>query len=198
MIFVDFSKAYDLVPRNMLFSVLKRLGCGAAMLGVIVAMYSITQNVLGTAIITTIIGVRQGSPTSCLLFILYVNDLIKLLKEACQPDGFLSWLHLLMLMHDTVLLATDRENIVRKCNLLIQFCNKYGMIVNESKTKLMVINGNINDKQPIVVNNLSITHADSYIYLDSPFSSDGSLSTAIKLHVQAKMGHFHNFCCIPK
>ena len=110
MTFVDFSKAYDLVPRNMLFLVLKRLGCGAAMLSVLVAMYNVTQSVIGTAIITTAIGVRQGSPTSCLLFILYVNDLIKLIKETCEPDGFLSWLHLLMLMDDTVLLATSRES----------------------------------------------------------------------------------------
>ena len=112
--FVDFSKAYDLVPRNMLFSVLKRLGCGVVMLGAINAMYSVTQSVIGTAIITTVIGVRQGSPTSCLLFILYVNDLIKLLKDTCEPDSFLSWLHLLMLMDDTVLLATSRVNIIKK------------------------------------------------------------------------------------
>ena len=137
MTFVDFSKAYDLVPRHMLFSVLKRLGCGAAMLSVLVAMYSITQNVIGTAVITTVIGVRQGSPTSCLLFILYVNDLIKLIKETCEPDGFLSWLHLLMLMDDTVLIATNREKLIKKVTLLIQFCKKYGMVINESKTKLI-------------------------------------------------------------
>ncbi len=29
-------------------------------------------------------------PTSCLLFIIYVNDLIKMVKENCEPDGFLS------------------------------------------------------------------------------------------------------------
>ena len=103
--FIDFSKAYDLVPRHILFSVLKRLVCGAVMLSVIIAMYSVTQNIIGTAIITTIIGVRQGSPTSCFLFILYVNDLVKLIKDTCEDDGFLSWLHLLVLMDDTVLLA---------------------------------------------------------------------------------------------
>ena len=65
--FVDFSKAYDLVPRHMLFSVLKRLGCGAVMLSTIIAMYSVTQSIVGTAVITTAIGVRQGSPTSCFL-----------------------------------------------------------------------------------------------------------------------------------
>ena len=121
--------------------------------------------VIGTAIITTAIGVRQGSPTSCLLFILYVNDLIKLIKETCEPDGFLSWLHLLMLMDDTVLLATSREKLIKKVTLLVQFCKKYGMVINESKTKLMVINGTINDKQSIIINNLSIQHCDIYIYL---------------------------------
>ena len=191
--FVDFSKAYDVVPRNMLFMVLKQLGCGAAMLSIIIAMYSITKSVLGTAIITTLIGVRQGSPTSCLLFIIYVNNLIKLLKETCQPDGFLSWLHLLMLMDDTVLLATNRENIIRKVQLLNQFCTNYGMVINESKTKLMVINGSIEDRQPIIINSLTILHCDKYIYLGSPFTADASLSTLIKTHVQEKMPHFNKF-----
>ena len=191
--FVDFSKAYDLVPRHMLFSVLKRLGCGAVMLGAISAMYSITQSIIGTAIITTVIGVRQGSPTSCLLFILYVNDLIKLLKDTCEPDGFLSWLHLLMLMDDTVLLATSRVNIIKKVNLLIKFCDKYGMVINESKTKLMVINGSCIDKESIAIHSLVIKHCHIYTYLGSPFTSDGSISSAIKVHAQEKMAHFHKF-----
>lgn len=193
IIFVDFSKAYDLVPRHMLFEVLKRLGCGAIMLGTIIAMYSTTQSVIGTAIITTVIGVRQGSPTSCLLFILYVNDLIKLIKETCEPDGFLSWLHLLMLMDDTVLLATSRVNIIKKVKLLIKFCEKYGMVINESKTNLMVINGNFTDKENIHLHRLVIKHCDIYTYLGSPFTSDGCISSAIKIHAQEKMAHFHKF-----
>ena len=67
------------------------------------------------------------------------------------------------------------------------------MVINESKTKLMVINGTIIDKQSIVINNLSIQHCDIYIYLGSPFTSDGSLSSAVKSHVQEKMSHFHKF-----
>ena len=145
--FVDFSKAYDLVPRQMLFSVLKNLGCGAAMLSAIAAMYSVTQSIIGTAIVSTVIGVRQGSPTSCFLFIVYVNDLVKLIKNTCESDGFLSWLHLLILMDDTVLLATSRENMIKKVKLLTEFCDKYGMVVKEKKTKLVVINGSLIDKK---------------------------------------------------
>ena len=191
--FVDFSKAYDLVPRHVLFSVLKRLGCGAVMLSVLVAMYGVTQSIIGTAVITTVIGVRQGSPTSCFLFILYVNDLIKLIKETCEPDGFLSWLHILILMDDTVLLATSRVNITKKVDLLVRFCKKYGMVINENKTKLMVINGSFVDKQPILVDRIAIKHTDTYMYLGSPFTSDGSLSSIVKVHIQEKMAHFHKF-----
>ena len=67
------------------------------------------------------------------------------------------------------------------------------MIINEHKTKLMVINGTIVDRQPITCNNLSIKHCDKYIYLGSPFTADGSLATAIKAHAQEKMAHFNKF-----
>ena len=191
--FVDFSKAYDLVPRQMLISVLKRLGCGAIMVGAISAMYSVTQSVIGTALVTTAIGVRQGSPTSCYLFIIYINDLIKLIKNTCEPDGFLSWLHLLALMDDTVLLATSREKLRYKIQLLMQFCNKYGMVINEKKTNLMVINGNYQDKEQITIRNITIKHCDKYTYLGVPFTSDGVLSSAVKAHAQERMAHFHKF-----
>ena len=57
----------------------------------------------------------------------------------------------------------------------------------------MVINGTLCDKQPIISNTLIIKHCDTYIYLGSPFTSDGSLSSAVKAHVQEKMSHFHKF-----
>ena len=38
--FVDFSAAYDRVPRAALFDRLRRMGCGSVMLGCLVAMYA--------------------------------------------------------------------------------------------------------------------------------------------------------------
>ena len=158
VVFVDFAQAYDLVPRDMLFRVLKRLGCGTVMLAALIAIYKVTNSVIGTAIVATTIGVRQGSPTSCLLFILYINDLIKLIKENCNPEGFLSWLHILALMDDTVLLATTRENILHKISLLKQYCHDYGMKINAGKTKFFVICGTDQDRETIEVENLIIEH----------------------------------------
>ena len=181
--FVDFFKAYDLAPRQKLFSVLKRLGCGMIMLASLIAMYSNTESIVGSAVVSATVGVRQGLTTSCFLFIIYVNELIKNIKDQCEPETFLEWLHILMLMDDTVLLSTTRENMRKKLEILQRFCDEYGMKINVSKTKFFVINGVLGDTRPTHVDGMAIEHCNSYIYLGSPFTCDGSVTSAVKEHV---------------
>ena len=50
--FIDFSKAYDRVPRGKLFNVLKSLGCGVTMILALMSMYSVTTSILGSTTIT--------------------------------------------------------------------------------------------------------------------------------------------------
>ena len=163
--FIDFSKAYDSVPRYKLFLLLKQMGCGMTMLLALVAMYRCTSSVIGTAIVAATIGVRQGSPTSCMLFILYVNIMIKMLKQGSPFDGFLSWLHIMVMMDDTILLSTSREGMLNKIKILYEYCSMYGMIVNNSKTKFMVVNGSHMDKEPFVYNHNAINYVNQYIYI---------------------------------
>ena len=191
--FVDFSQAYDRVPRHILFKVLRRLGCGSVMLSALIAIYTLTESWLGTAVIVITLGVRQGSPTSCLLFTVLVDDLIRMVKEGCEFDGFLQWLHILVLMDDTVLISTTRCNIIKKVSILQEYCNEYGMKVNQSKTKFFVINGSETDLEALIVNELVVEHCEMYIYLGSPFTSDGSVSSAVKVHANIKMSHVLKF-----
>ena len=136
-------------------------------------MHHVTHSVIGASVMAATIGVRQGSPTSCLLFILYINDLIKMIKDNSHNDGFLSWLHLLVLMDDTVLLATTRQlSMIQKISLLKSFCQSYGMKINQSKTKFFVISGNPEDSYPMHVNGLMIEHCINYNYLGSVFTCD--------------------------
>ena len=67
-----------------------------------------------------VVAVTLAPPTSCLLLIIFVNDLIKMLKEGAGVEGFISWLHILVLMDDTVLIATTRQNMIRKLRILKQ------------------------------------------------------------------------------
>ncbi|KAI3382316.1 hypothetical protein SNEBB_005021 [Seison nebaliae] len=169
------------------------MGCGAIMLGAIIAMYSITDSIIGTAVVAATVGVRQGSPTSCLLFVVFVNDLIKLMKENCGTDGFLSWLHLLVLMDDTVLLSTSRNGMRMKLELLNQYCKEYGMKVNMQKTKFFAINCQICDRQDFIIEDLKVSWCDQYVYLGSIFTSDGSVSSSIAAHAQSKICHLLKF-----
>ena len=70
------------------------------MMTALTSLFWVTLFILGITVITAIIGVKQGSPTSCFLFILCVDEFIKLVKGRSGVDGFLQWLHLLMLIED--------------------------------------------------------------------------------------------------
>ena len=197
IVFIDFSKAYDRLPRDILIKTLKHLGCGMIMLYAIMSMYKVSYSVLGAAVITAAIGIRQGSPTSCFLFTCYVDRLIKMVKERSGADGFLRWLHVLMLMDDTVILATSREQCLQKLNIVVEFCNLYGMMLNQGKTKFMVVNSTRQDKLPLEVNfegqSYKIEWSDTYVYLGSIFTYDGKISNAIKAHQQDKYKHYLKF-----
>ena len=75
---------------------------------------------------------------SCILFIIYLNVMVLMIK-LIDNDSFLRDQHLMVLMDDTVLLGTTRNMIKKKFEVLMEFCVKYGMKVNEIKTKIMVV-----------------------------------------------------------
>ena len=186
IVYVDFRKAYDLVPRNRLFEILMDLGCGATMLAALMAIYRDTSCILGSTIITSTIGVRQGSPTSCYLFVIFVDVLILMFKSRCVPEPIIQWLHCLMLMDDTVIFATSRERVQEKLNILHEYCERNGMQVNESKTKFMAINGSPMDKVSFMMGNHCVRHCDSYMYLGVPITADGSNVSTLRLHLENK------------
>ena len=184
--FIDFSKAYDLVPHCYLMKLLKSLGCGAVMLMALVSMYSLTQFFLGSTIITAALGVKQGSPTSCFLFIVFVDVMIKMVKSV-QPDRFLKWLHILMLMDDTVLMASSRERLVEKLQKLVEYCTESGMVINEDKTKFMVIcPASPRDRESINIGPVTVHHCTEYTYLGVIFTCDGNLSSMLRAHSKSR------------
>ena len=58
LLYIDFEKAYDKVPRDTLLHILKSLGCGGRFLNVLSKIYSDIKMIFKSAIISTSIGVR--------------------------------------------------------------------------------------------------------------------------------------------
>ena len=86
VLFIDFSKAYDRISRKKLLSILKEQGCGQVMLRAIKVMYNCTKSVFKSAVIIAFVAVRQEAPTSCLLFIIYINKMIQMIKGVVRED----------------------------------------------------------------------------------------------------------------
>jgi hypothetical protein len=188
VVFIDFSKAYDRIPREKLLGALRDLGCGAVMLAALRAMYRVTFGVMGASLMRFVLGVRQGAPTSCFLFTMYVNDLIRRMKILCPNDGFLCKLHMLLLMDDTCILATSREQCLRKMNILTSFCKEKDFVINQLKTQFFVINGDGPDRMPLCVNEeFSVKHTACYVYLGAHFVSDGKIYSSIDAHCKSKL-----------
>ena len=95
------------------------------------------------------------------------------MKENCRPD--------------TVLLLTSRNGILTKLSILNEFCITYGMKINISKTKFMVINGSNEDKRDLIVQEMCVKLCKYYVYLGSPFAADGLTSSSIKINSNLRM-----------
>lgn len=98
----------------------------------------LTMIVLINACISAQIGVRQGVPISCILFVINIDMFVRKLKEAFDEDGFLSCFHvMLVLMDDTVILVVSRQKFIQEFHGLIQIYNEYhGMEIKAERLNL--------------------------------------------------------------
>lgn len=197
VLFIDFSKAYDRVPRGKLMERLRSLGCGRVMLGAIKAMYKSTKNILKSATIDASIGVRQGAPSSCLLFVIYIDYMVRMIKRAVGNDGFLGLLHVLLLMDDAVIMATSREMCLKKLEVVLEFCCESGMKINEKKTKFFVVNGEECDKQCLTSGGITVNYTAQYLYLGAWFTDSSTMDSVMTLHETSSesiINKFSIFC----
>ena len=104
------------------------------------------------------------------------------------PDGLLGWLHLLVLMDDTVIVATSHEKLCQKLEVLTKWCNQSGMVINEEKTQYMSFNST--EKRPIFLNThagmVTVLQCTEYVYLGCIITSDGKISSAVSKHVSTR------------
>ena len=123
--------------------------------------------------------------------------MVRMIKNAIATDNFLGTLHTLLLMDDTVVLATSREMCEAKLKVVIQYCQEFGMDLNIKKTKYFVINGTQNDKIPLDVEGTTISYSSQYLYLGAWFTDSGKMSDIVQLHEranQATVNKFSIFC----
>ena len=142
--FVDFSKAFDLVNRNILFYKIIKSGWYGKVTDTLRSLYNKTSFRVKhqgwfSFLVRNLIGVNQGGVASGFLFRKYLSDLDKYLNThfgICAGDMIVA--HILW-ADDLVLMADSTDGMQVQLNNLSKYCSKNLLSVNEIKTKCMVI-----------------------------------------------------------
>ena len=80
-----------------------------------------------------------------LLFIFFMDGLIYFLQNNCVQEPILNMIHCLLHADDTIVISTDRDTFVQKCNLMLKYFESNRLSLNLSKSKYMIINAKETD-----------------------------------------------------
>ena len=140
--FVDFRKAYDSVCHNDLFQKLQNIGLSGKSIDLIIKdIYKKTNCAvrMGNAVTDFFDfskGVRQGCPLSPILFNIFVNDIFEIINNMTNSNITLdneTKLNALMYADDLILLATSKEELQEKIDVLNDYCGSIKLEINEKK-----------------------------------------------------------------
>ena len=145
--FVDFSKAFDTVPRNILLRKLREKGIDGRILEIIKTLYledyaSVKIGKKYSPSFKTNIGVRQGCVLSPLLFNIFLADLQPALDQ-CQDNVKVDEnidLSCLLWADDILMFSESEKGLQDKINKLDSYCKTNKLTVNTDKTQCMVFN----------------------------------------------------------
>jgi hypothetical protein len=134
MAFVDLEKAFDRVPREVLWWALRELGVEEWIVTVIKAMYAGASTAVKlkngeSKPIDVRVGVHQGSVLSPLLFIIVLEALSRKFRTGLPFE--------LLYADDLVLVAESEKLLLEKIETWKEGMESKGLRVNVSKTKVM-------------------------------------------------------------
>ena len=144
--FVDFRKAFDTVPRDVLWAVLQSIGVGGCFLSCLQAMYNKDCAAVKTAEglsepFRCHQGVQQGSPLSPALFGIFVDALERLMQcnTGCHvPELSGHPVPLLLYADDLVLISRSAGGLQDLLHTLHQFATYRRLQVSIKKTEVLV------------------------------------------------------------
>lgn len=203
--FIDFSKAYDRVNRNLLWRCLKGCGLHGAMLHTIQAMYESVQmrvRVGGKmgAPFSYDMGVKQGCPLSPLLFGILIGRLEPYLERHCPGSGHQiasSIVRALLYADDVVLVSESADGLRAMLKVLEKFCVANSMFVNTGKSEVVVFNRGrsaVPGGLEFPINGAPLPVSTSYVYLGLKFEDGQPCRAALQGAVaKAKRGMFALF-----
>jgi exonuclease III len=183
--FVDFSKAFDSVPRPLLWNTLRKLGIPDSYVDAIASYYEHVHLTVRyddgsySSPFPSTLGVKQGCPLSPTLFGLFIDQLWTRLEDRAMDHVAQPWTPVasrslprsLFYADDLVLIGYSITELQCLLNELAGFCKSTHMEVNMAKTQVVIFRSRSKlDSPPIFkYQGKPVATADSYRYLGFEF-----------------------------
>ena len=178
MIFVDLEKAYDRVPRDIIWWALRKKNVGEEYIKVIQEMYdgcttSVRTLIGSTESFEVKVGLHQGSALGPLLFIT-VMDVIS--KEVGRGPP-----HAMLFADDLVLCESTREEAEEQLEVWRNAIENKGLRVSRKTTEYLPPSS-CHDK--VKLGGEEIKNVTTFKYLGSMFDAEGGTTTDCKKRVR--------------
>ena len=188
---MDLSKAFDLVSWEKLFKDLIEREVSPLFLRCLLYIYSNQTCAVrwGNSVspeFRVYNGVRQGAVSSPLLFSIYINKVIKLLRHStlgCQIQGV--YLGIWVYADDIVLLAPSRNALQEMINICEKFANcrllkfSTNRDINKSKTKCLIFTKSVIDSNnftPIFLGGVALPYVSEVKHLGNVLQTNNSMN----------------------
>ncbi|MBW0482501.1 hypothetical protein O181_022216 [Austropuccinia psidii MF-1] len=135
---IDFTKAFDRVPHEGIWSKLQLAGIHPKLINILRTSYNTASVQCFVGGMTSrpfprLIGTRQGCPLSPLLFNVYVNNVLRETVQGITVPGVPGLYRGLLFANDTLALMDSPQEIQDTCDKLSTFCTKWHFAIGHSK-----------------------------------------------------------------
>ena len=190
---MDFKKAFDLVPRQTLWSILEQRGMKRKVLSSLQTMYAEDKACDfprdgPTDLCDCSIGVQQGCPARLFLFGLYLDELETLLESCHEIDApriAELVLAILLFADDIALFCYSVTGLQKQLDILGAFCAARGLTVNVKKTKTLVFEHGTSATPAFLYEGDPIEQVEEFKYLGILMHGTRGLSPAIEFLCKA-------------
>jgi exonuclease III len=185
--FLDFKKAYDMVPHEALFAKLRGVGIKGMCLKFIQAVYANSRVAVAladglTPEVPFLRGSRQGCPMSPTLFDVFINDIfVDLYSLGVAVPGMEGKIPGLLYADDSGLCAESRDDLQEMLDVVGNWATKWGMSFGIAKCGVFVVNGDMETlkENPPTLHGAVLPVVDKYTYLGVPLNSEMNLDKVV-------------------
>ena len=183
MIFIDLEKAYDKIPRNVMWWALDMHKVPTKYVALIKDMYNNVMTRVRTSDGDTDdfpikIGLHQGSALSPYLFALVMDEVTR------DIQGDIPWC--MLFADDVVLVDESRAGVNRKLELWRQTLESKGFRLSRTKTEYMRCDfGATHEEGDVSLEGQVVPKRDTFRYLGSMLQRDGDIDEDVSHRIKA-------------